>query len=266
MLFGSLRKRIQWTPSFLSPLIYRLSQEGFDLEFLSRLFSDARAEFLPGMTTISLYSNEAPERYAQFLSPELILLSKQFLDHNFKTLREMEKRFQVDKEVAVAILLVGIKIWGNIGRYRVLPTLASISLMASAENLRKNCDAFRNSNPEASCDWDRESVKKEGWMGFQELKCFLNIVRQRRSILWRSSDPMRGYGAWLNSCLLVISFALTEESLEKWLLSKEEAIFSIGNYLKCHGWKKNLPAEKEKANSLVLQPKWTLCGNRLSNS
>src|SRR4030067_3630034 len=76
-------------PSFYQPLIYRLSQEGFDFEFLSRLFSDSRAEFLPAVTTLSLYSYEIPERYAQFLSPELILLSKRFLNHNFKTLREM---------------------------------------------------------------------------------------------------------------------------------------------------------------------------------
>jgi membrane-bound lytic murein transglycosylase B len=43
-----------------------------------------------------------------------------------------------------------------------------------------------------------------------------------------------------------LNYALSEESLEKWLLSKEEAIFSIGNFLKSHGWKKNLPVAKKK--------------------
>jgi membrane-bound lytic murein transglycosylase B len=43
-----------------------------------------------------------------------------------------------------------------------------------------------------------------------------------------------------------LNYALSEESLEKWLLSREEAIFSIGNYLRSHGWKTNLPIQKKK--------------------
>ncbi len=233
-------------PSY-QPLIYRLSQEGFDVEFLSRLFSDSRAEYLPGLTTISLYSFEIPERYAQFLSPELILLSKKFLNDNFKTLRQMERRFQVDKEVAVAILLVESRFGENIGRYRVLPTLASIALMGSPENLRKNCDTFREWDPEVSCDWIESRSRRKAEWAYQELKCFLNIIRQEKI------DPLEVFGSHAGAMGMAqfmpssyLHYALSEESFEKWLLSKEEAIFSIGNYLKCHGWKKNLPVEKKK--------------------
>jgi len=235
------------TPSCYQPLIYRLSQEGFDSEFLSRLFSDSRAGYLPALTTISLYSYEMPERYAKFLSPELILLSKKFLNHNLETLRQMEKRFQVDKEVAVAILLVESRFGENIGRYRVLPTLASIALMGSPENLRKNCDTFRQLDPEVSCDWIESRSRRKAEWAYQELKCFLNIIRQERT------DPLEVFGSHAGAMGMAqfipssyLNYALSEESLEKWLLSKEEAIFSIGNFLKSHGWKKNLPGEKKK--------------------
>jgi membrane-bound lytic murein transglycosylase B len=234
-------------PSFYQPLIYRLSQEGFDFEFLSRLFSDARAEFLPALTTISLYSCEMPERYAQFLSPELILLSKKFLNHNFKTLRQMERQFQVEKEVAVAILLVESRFGENIGRYRVLPTLASIALMGSPENVRKNCDAFRALDPEVSCDWIESRSRRKAEWAYQELKCFLNIIRQEKI------DPLEVFGSHAGAMGMAqfipssyLNYALSEESFKKWLLSKEEAIFSIGNYLRSHGWKRNLPVQKKK--------------------
>ena len=157
-------------PSFYQPLVYRLSQEGFEFEFLSRLFSDPRAEFIPGVTTISLYPNEIPERYVQFLSPESILLSKNFLNHNLKTLREMERRFQVDKEVAVAILLIESRFGENIGRYRVFPALASIALMDSPQNLRKNCDTFREVDPEVSCEWIGSRSRRKAELAYQELK------------------------------------------------------------------------------------------------
>ena len=234
-------------PSFYQPLIYRLSQEGFDFEFLSKLFSDSRAEFLPAVTTISLYSNEIPERYTQFLSPELILLSKRFLNHNFKTLRQMEKRFQVDKEVAVAILLVESRFGENIGRYRVLPTLASIALMDSPDNLRKNCDTLREVDPELSCEWIGSQSRRKAEWAYQELKCFLNIIRQEKI------DPLEVFGSHAGAMGMAqfipssyLNYALSEESFEKWLLSREDAIFSIGNYLRSHGWKMNLPLQKKK--------------------
>jgi membrane-bound lytic murein transglycosylase B len=234
-------------PSLYQPLIYRLSQEGFDFEFLSKLFSDSRAEFLPAVTTISLYSNEIPERYTQFLSPELILLSKKFLGRNFKTLRQMEKRYQVDKEVAVAILLIESRFGKNIGRYRVMPTLASIALMDSPDNLRKNCDSLREMDPGLSCEWIESRSRRKAEWAYQELKCFLNIIRQEKI------DPLEVFGSHAGAMGMAqfipssyLNYALSEESLEKWLLSRDEAIFSIGNYLRSHGWKKNLPIQKKK--------------------
>jgi len=234
-------------PSFYQPLIYRLSQEGFDFEFLSKLFLDSRAEFLPAVTTLSLSSNEIPERYNKFLSPELILLSKQFLNYNFKTLRQMEKRYQVDKEVAVAILLVESRFGENIGRYRVMPTLASIALMDSPEILRKNCDTMREMDPELSCEWIESRSRRKAEWAYQELKCFLNIIRQEKI------DPLEVFGSHAGAMGMAqfipssyLNYALSEESLEKWLLSRDEAIFSIGNYLRSHGWKRNLPIQKKK--------------------
>ena len=234
-------------PSFYQPLIYRLSQEGFDLEFLSKLFSDPRAVFLPAVTMISLYPNETPQRYTKFLSSELILLSKKFLNHNLRTLRQMEKRFHVDKEVAVAILLVESRFGENIGKYRVVPTLASIALMDSPEILGRNCDTFREIDPELSCDWIESRSRRKAEWAYRELKCFLNIIRQEEV------DPLEVYGSHSGAMGMAqfipstyLNYALSEESFKKWLLSKEEAIFSVGNYLKSHGWQKNLPLQKKK--------------------
>jgi membrane-bound lytic murein transglycosylase B len=234
-------------PSFYQPLIYRLSQEGFDFDYLSKLFSDSRAEFLPAVTTLSLYPNEIPERYTKFLSPESILLSKKFLNHNLKTLREMERRFKVDKEVAVAILLIESRFGENIGRYRVISTLASIALMDAPQNLRKNCDTLREVDPELSCEWIESRSKRKAEWAYQELKCFLNIIRQEKV------DPLEVYGSHAGAMGMAqfipssyLNYALSEENLEKWLFSREEAIFSIGNYLRSHGWKMNLPIERKK--------------------
>jgi membrane-bound lytic murein transglycosylase B len=244
---GAYGNEFNEMPFFHQPLIYRLFLDGFDLEFLTKLFSDSRSGFIPAVTMISLYSNEIPERYAQFLSAESILLSKKFLRNNFNTLRQMEKRFQVDKEVAVAILLVESRFGENVGRYRVIPTLASIALMDSSEILRKNCDAFLQIDPELSCEWIESRSRRKAEWAYQELKCFLNIIRQEKI------DPLEVYGSHAGAMGIAqfipssyLNYALSQKSFEDWLISREEAIFSIGNYLGSHGWKKSLSVQKKK--------------------
>jgi len=234
-------------PAFYQPVVERLATDGFDLEFLTKLFADSRSEFIPAVTTISLYPNEIPERYAQFLSAESILLSKKFLRDNFNTLRQMEKRFRVDKEVAVAILLVESRFGENTGRYRIIPTLASIALMDSSEILHKNCDAFLQIDPELSCESIESRSRRKAEWAYQELKCFLNIIRQEKI------DPLEVYGSHAGAMGIAqfipssyLNYALSEKSFEEWLSSREEAIFSIGNYLGSHGWKKSLSFQKKK--------------------
>jgi membrane-bound lytic murein transglycosylase B len=234
-------------PSYFQTLIERLSKEGFDFEFLSKLLKDPRAELILAAMTISLDSKEIPEQYTQFLTSEAILLSKKFLRQNHKILREVETRFHVEKEVVVAILLVESKFGKNIGEYRVIPILASMALMDSPENIQKNYQAFQEANPELSCEWLEGFAKRKANWAYHELKCFLRIVQDEKIDpleVYSSSAGALGMAQFIPSSYL--AYAQSKKGLKNWLLNKEEAIFSIGNYLKSHGWKKKLPTEKKK--------------------
>lgn len=237
------------TPSPYRSLIQRLSQDGFDSEFISNLLTDARAEINPFilMLYLKLHSKETPELYSQFTTPETILLSKKFLRQNLKTLKTMEKRYQVDKEVAVAILLVESRFGENIGKYRVIPIFASMAMMDSPESLQKNFQVLKDTNPNLSYESVEGFAKRRASWAYEELKCFLRIVQ------YEKMDPLEVYGSYagafgmpqfIPSSYLV--YAYSKKGLENWLLNKEEAIFSIGNYLKSHGWEKNLSVEKKK--------------------
>jgi membrane-bound lytic murein transglycosylase B len=235
------------TPSPFQSLIDRLKQDGFDSEFLSNLLIDARAELNLPLITISLEPTETTEFYAQFLGPESILLSKKFLRQNLRLLRKAENRFRVDKEVVVAILLVESRFGENIGKFRVLPALASMALMNSPDHLQKNYLILRESDPELSFETIEGLANRKAQWAYHELKCFLNIIRNEKI------DPLEVYGSPAGALGMAqfipssyLAYAMNKRSFEHWLLSKEAAVFSIGNYLKSHGWKKNLPIKKRR--------------------
>ena len=229
------------------PLIERLSKDGFDPELLGRLFKDKRADIIPERMVVSLVSRENKELYAPFLTPESILFAKHFLRQNLKQLKEVERRFHVDKEVIVAILLVESRFGENTGKHRVIPTLASMAIMDSPENLQNNHSLLKETDPELSYEWVEEKAKRRANWAYQELKCFLRIIRDE------TLDPLEVRGSYAGALGLpqfipssYLAFALRQKGFENWLLSQEEAILSIANYLKLNGWKKKIPTEKKR--------------------
>ena len=208
---------------------------------------DPRAELMPELMTLSLGSRETTDLYAQFLTSESILLAKNFLHKNITILGETEKRFHVDKEIVVAILLVESRFGENIGKRRVFPTLTSIALIDSPENLQNNYQILLGIDPELTYELVDRVAKRRAQWAYQELKCFLQIIRNEKM------DPLEVRGSYAGALGMpqflpssYKTYSLNSKSFEEWLSSKEGAILSIANYLKSNGWKKNLSAQKKR--------------------
>jgi membrane-bound lytic murein transglycosylase B len=234
-------------PPHYQALVDRLIKDGLDKEFLFSLFLDSRAEPVPSRLTISLMTREIPEIYTKFLTFESILTAKQFLREHRRILNEMERRFDVEKEIAVAILLVESRFGENIGKHRVIPTLASIAIMNSTDNLLKNYSTIWEANPEISYDWIETIANRRANWAYKELKHFLEIIRSE------AMDPLEIYGSIAGALGMpqfipssYKAYAMNKNSFKDWLYDPEGAILSIGNYLNAHGWKRGLPISHQK--------------------
>lgn len=233
--------------SFYQSLIQRLTEDGFDLSFVTKILGDPRAEYRPATLSLYIGTKEDPSRYEKFLKPTSILQAKSFLYENLDVLKKMEKRFQVEKEIVVAILLIESRFGENIGRHRVIPTLASLSLLNSQENIQRNYETLREYLPDLSLEWLESFAKRRAEWAYNELKCFLRIVREE------NIDPLEVYGSYAGALGMAqfipssyLNYALPSKGFEHWLLSKEDSINSIANYLRANGWKQRMSLEEKK--------------------
>jgi membrane-bound lytic murein transglycosylase B len=234
-------------PKAYQPLIERLSRDGFHDQFLSKLFMDDRAEVIPNRMVIPLSSKEKEEWYSQFLTPESILLAKKFHQQNLTSLKKVEKEFKVEKEVIVAILLVESRFGENIGKHRVVPTLASMAIMDTPDNLQSNFLVLREKDPELAFESVENRAKRRANWAYNELKCFLTILRDE------TLDPLEVKGSHAGALGMpqfipssYLAFAIRKSGFETWLSSMEEAILSIANYLNLNGWKKKMSVEQKR--------------------
>lgn len=249
VLFSSLSigEELDNIPTVYKPLKERLVKDGFDIEFLSKLFSDSRAEFNPSVLKIYISRIEDPSRYEKFLTKESIISAKKFLKQNLKILKKAERIYQVEKEVVVAILLVESRFGENIGKYRVITTLASIASLNSSENIKELYLNLSQQGQELSFEEVESFARRKSEWAYKELKCFLKIINEN------NMDPLEIYGSFAGAMGMAqfipssyLLYAKAKKGLVNWLLNKEEAILSIGNYLKAHGWKMGLPISKKR--------------------
>jgi membrane-bound lytic murein transglycosylase B len=134
----------------------------------------------------------------------------------------------------------------NIGKRRVIPTLAASFLIDLPENLQYNC-RFSGVHSELAYDVVEGLAKRRAQWAYQELRHFLQIIRNE------GMDPLEVKGSYAGALGMpqflpssYRTYSLNSKSFEEWLTSKEGAIISIANYLKSNGWKKDLPLQKKR--------------------
>lgn len=197
--------------------------------------------------TLTLNRGESYDLYSQFFSPESISLARTFLRQNLKSLKRAERQFEVEKEIIVAILLVESRFGENIGRWRVLPTLATLALIDAPENLQTQYEVLKEIDPELSYESIEKRARSRARWAYGELKCFLKIAQDEKF------DPLEIRGSYTGAMGMAqfvpssyTAFARNKGTLDQWVMDREAAIDSIGNYLQLHGWKRNLPVAKKK--------------------
>ena len=224
LITGGLSAFDEIDPDFVlkkEAISQKLRDKGFSDEEIQAIFSDKRITLYPEILNRSGKGlNYFNSKYG-LLTRESILRGQRVLSENRDVLQEIEDRFGVEKEVLVAIY----RLETNLGTYKSSHLVFnSLFTMSVLENRRS--------------DWATE-----------ELINFLILCKKT------NKDPYSIKGSWAGAfglCQFVPSSFLHygvdgNNDGEIDLFDFHDAMASIANYLKSHGWQTGDQKKNQKA-------------------
>lgn len=176
-----------------------------------------------------------------FLTPQRIADGKKFLKEHANLLAQAEKTYGVDKHIIAAIIGVETFYGTRQGNYRVLDSLATLAF----------------DYPKRPLFW-------------REYKAFFALVRDEQldpTNIKGSYAGAMGYGQFIPTSYLSYAVDGDQDGKRDLWGNPHDAIFSVANYFKRHGWRENEPVTQrvrvrgDKYDEVVndnLKPQWTV--------
>ena len=241
------------------PLVERLAADGFDRPTVEALFARPEVRFEPfamadKLTALVRNRPDGQDSTADrlknvvrrgYLSSRVIKRARSYTLENLDILKEIDTLYGVPKEIVVSIFLIETDLGRNTGNRCVFNRLASMALSADLETVRPylSGDLLTPENEEFT---RRRCREKSDW-AYDEVKALLRLAEQD------GVDPLgiKGsiYGA-IGLCQFMPSNVFTygvdaDRDGRINPFAKTDALHSIANYLRGHGWRPGMDRDKQ---------------------
>lgn len=240
------------------PLTDRLVEDGFEREYVDSLFADESLQFSPkimarkmnSLLNIKLSTRKPgprpePQVMERYLNPLLIAGAYGFFRERRAELEAIEEQYGVPGEVLTALFLVETKLGTMVGKHQALHILASMALARDFTLISDHINR-KDLSPDMQAWLVKRTEQKADW-GYTELKSLLTYTKRN------GTDPLTipssMYGA-IGYCQFIPSSAVHygadgsgDGKVD--LFNTTDALHSMANFVKRHGWKPGLDVEAQ---------------------
>jgi membrane-bound lytic murein transglycosylase B len=234
------------TPEFFASLQDRLIRDGFNAEDIHGIYAQPGVGFEIQGVALFFRHSESRLDYDQFLKSRRIQMARDYMIVHSGAFASAEDQYGVPRQIITAIMLVETQLGmlvGNQTVFNILSTMAALDDPAVREIFWKELPREGRLTRKA---FQKKADRKSSW-AYNELKALLQYVQAEKM------DPVaiRGsYAGAMGYCQFMPSNALQlgvdgngDARID--LFDHTDAIASIGNYLKHHGWKPGLTRQQQ---------------------
>lgn len=227
-------------------LIQRLIQDGFEREAVEQLFSNEKVFFNPKGVSLFFVHSESSLNYDQFTSKKSIKKAHEYLSKHKEPLDAAQESFGVDKTIITAVLLVETRLGTYLGKRIVLNTLATMAALTDDTLKERIWSEIPDKKKPERIKFDKKVKQRSKW-GYNELKALLKYTRRENMA---PEDIKGSYAGAMGISQFMPSNAFTlakdgDQDGRIDLFTHADAIFSVANYLKHHGWKPGIPRQRQ---------------------
>jgi peptidoglycan lytic transglycosylase B len=223
----------------------KLVKDGFNHKKIQRLYSRPQVFYeTAGVTLLFTYS-EAKLDYDQFAADRPIGKAKKYMGKYKEDLDRTEKAYGVDSHVITAILLVETRLGQYLGKRSTLNTLSTMASLMEPAVRREFYDQIPKAKRIPRKKFEKSAQKRSKW-AYKELKAFLEYAHQEGldpAVIPGSFAGAMGLSQFMPSSILAYGKdGDNDGSID--LYTHADAIASIANYLKSHGWRPGISRKK----------------------
>ena len=244
-----------------APLVTRLIADGFDEQAIQGIFSRPEVQFEPGamktkMEELLRYRVAASEPPSPppknravmkgFLKDGVLAKARSFIREHQPILENIHSTYGVPKEIVVSILLVETRLGEYVGSQLAFNRLASMALCTDLDRVRPFIS--RKLLTPRTEDYARERCWEKANWAYNELKALLAYTD--KSGMDPVTIPGSTYGA-IGLCQFMPSnifpFGVDADQDGRIdLFTRSDALHSIANYLRGHGWSGTMPKSSQQ--------------------
>ena len=225
----------------------RLIKDGFDKQFINEIYSKNSVSFQAKRISNYFIHKESSLNYYQFSLKKSADKAFKYIKKNKKIFDEAEKKYGVDKTIIAAIMLVETRFGNFLGKDSAINILSTMSALISSEK-KNRIDVWNATDKEkrlSSKKFHKRADKKSLW-AYKELRAFLKYTKKEKlntTEIKSSYAGAIGIAQFMPSNISKLAVDGNKNSRID-LFEKEDAIYSIANYLKFHGFKKDMTLRK----------------------
>ncbi len=231
--------------NIFSDLKNQLVKDGFNKEKIDALYSNKSIFFDLKSVSLFFVHSEAKLNYDQFVSKTSLKRAATYMNKHGNNLEEAEKKYGVDKTIITAILLVETRFGKYLGNRLVINTLSTMAALSNNSLKKRLYKSIPDSKKISKAKFEKKSIYKAKW-AYLELKALLKYSAREKI------DPIEINGSYAgalglsqflpSNALRLAADGNNDGSID--LFQHPDAIHSIANFLKHHGWSPAISRQK----------------------
>ncbi len=242
---GLCRAASDNTSRYFGQLQQKLIADGFNAQKIKRLYGRPQVFFAPDGVTLLFTYSEAKVDYDQFANDWSIRKARKYMHKHRHELARVEKAYGVNRRVITAILLVETGLGTSLGTRSTLNTLSTLASLADPKIRSVFYEKIPKDKRRARTKFDKAAKRRARW-AYAELKAFLKYAHRE------GLDPAQIPGSFAGAMGLaqfmptsILAYGKdgnNDGSVD--LLEPADAMASIANFLKRHGWRPGISRKK----------------------